>query len=88
MEVQQIPADNCWWRLPPRWPLCDGWAPVPPDAAGAETAFRIVPFHAPELVQRKLVRLPCGVYSAATSPDPVFGDGAGLRLITRDISTG
>lgn len=34
MEVQQIPAENCWWRLPPRWPLCDGWAPVPPDAAG------------------------------------------------------
>lgn len=51
----------------------------------AETAFRIVPSHAPQLVQRKLVHLPCGMYSAATSPDPVFDDGAGLRLITHDI---
>ncbi|MBO9643506.1 MAG: LysR family transcriptional regulator [Pseudacidovorax sp.] len=54
----------------------------------ADIAFRIVPFNAPDVVQRKLVRLPYGVYVATASPDPVFGDGAGFRLITHDTSTG
>lgn len=54
----------------------------------ADIAFRIVPFNAQDVVQRRLVRLPYGVYIAAGSPDPVFGDGAGFRLITHDTSTG
>lgn len=54
----------------------------------ADIAFRIVPFNAQDVVQRRLVRLPYGVYIAVGSPDPVFGDGAGFRLITHDTSTG
>lgn len=54
----------------------------------ADIAFRIVPFDNPDVVQRRLVRLPYGVYVAAGSPEPVFGDGAGFRLITHDTSTG
>ncbi|GHC77352.1 transcriptional regulator [Pseudorhodoferax aquiterrae] len=54
----------------------------------ADIAFRIVPFNAQDVVQRRLVRLPYGVYIAVDSPDPVFGDGAGHRLITHDTSTG
>jgi DNA-binding transcriptional LysR family regulator len=54
----------------------------------ADIAFRIVPFNAQDVVQRRLVRLPYGVYIAVGSADPVFGDGAGFRLITHDTSTG
>lgn len=54
----------------------------------ADIAFRIVPFNAQDVVQRRFVRLPYGVYTAVGSPDPVFGDGAGHRLITHDTSTG
>lgn len=54
----------------------------------ADTAFRIVPFDSPDVVQRRLVRLPYGVYVAADSPEPVYGDGTGFRLITHDTSTG
>lgn len=54
----------------------------------ADVAFRIVPFEGPDVVQRRLVRLPYGVYVAEGSPDPVLGDGAGFRLIMHDTSTG
>lgn len=54
----------------------------------ADIAFRIVPFDAPDIVQRRLTRLTYGAYVAADLPDPVFGDGAGFRLITMDTSTG
>lgn len=54
----------------------------------ADIAFRIVPFNAPDVVQRKLIRLPYGAYVAANAPEPVFGDGVGFRLITHDTSTG
>lgn len=54
----------------------------------ADIAFRIVPFNAPDVVQRRLIRLPYGAYVAASAPEPVFGDGAGFRLITHDTSTG
>lgn len=54
----------------------------------ADIAFRIVPFDNPDVVQRRLVRLPYGVYVAAGSPEPVYGDGGGFRLITHDTSTG
>ncbi len=55
---------------------------------GAAIAFRIVPLHELDVVQRKLVRLPYSVHVATASPDPVLGDGAGFRLITHDTSTG
>ncbi|WP_184533836.1 LysR family transcriptional regulator [Variovorax sp. Sphag1AA] len=54
----------------------------------ADVAFRIVPFNASDVVQRRLVRLPYGVYAAEDSANPVFGDGSGFRLITHDTSTG
>jgi len=54
----------------------------------ADIAFRIVPFDAPDVVQRRLARLPYGAYVAADAREPEFGDGAGFRLITHDTSTG
>jgi DNA-binding transcriptional LysR family regulator len=54
----------------------------------ADIAFRIVPFNSPDVIQRRLVRLAYGVYVAANSAEPVYGDGAGFRLITHDTSTG
>lgn len=54
----------------------------------ADIAFRIVPFEAADVVQRRLMRLSYGVYVAAGSPAPEAGDGAGFRLITHDTSTG
>jgi DNA-binding transcriptional LysR family regulator len=54
----------------------------------ADIAFRIVPFDTSDIVQKRLIRLPYGAYVPANSPDPVFGDGSGFRLITMDTSTG
>jgi DNA-binding transcriptional LysR family regulator len=54
----------------------------------ADIAFRIVPFDAPDVVQRRLIHMRYGVYVAADRPDPVVGDGAGYRLIVMDTSTG
>jgi len=54
----------------------------------ADIAFRIVPFDTSDIVQKRLVRLPYGTYVAVDSPEPVFGDGSGFRLITMDTSTG
>ena len=54
----------------------------------ADVAFRIVPFDAPDIVQRRLIDLRYGIYVAADSPDPVVGDGTGNRLIVMDTSTG
>ncbi len=67
----------------------DGHALVQPCASGeADIAFRIVPFDTPDIVQRRLIRLAYGAYVAADSREPVYGDGAGFRLITHDTSTG
>ncbi|UPA27234.1 LysR family transcriptional regulator [Shinella oryzae] len=54
----------------------------------ADVAFRIVPFNAADVVQRRLFRLEYGVYVTEDSPDPTYGDGSGFRLITHDTSTG
>jgi molybdate transport repressor ModE-like protein len=54
----------------------------------ADIAFRIVPFDAPDIVQRRLRHMPYGVYVATSSPDPHVGDGSGSRLIVMDTSTG
>lgn len=54
----------------------------------ADIVFRIVPLDAPDVVQRRLIRLAYGAYVAVDSPEPNYGDGAGFRLITHDTSTG
>ncbi len=54
----------------------------------ADVAFRIVPFDTADVVQRRLFRLEYGVYIAEEAADPEFGDGAGHRLITHELSTG
>lgn len=54
----------------------------------ADIAFRIVPFNAPDIVQRRLIQLPYGAYVAVGSPDPIPADGSGFRLIAMDTSTG
>lgn len=54
----------------------------------ADVAFRIVPFEEQDIVQRRLLRMRYGVYAAAAAPDPVPGDGAGIRLITPDAFSG
>ena len=54
----------------------------------ADIAFRIVPFDGSDIVQRRLTRMPYGVYVATDGADPVEGDGAGHRLIAMDTSTG
>lgn len=54
----------------------------------ADVAFRIVPFEGHDIVQRRLARMPYGVYVANSSVDPIEGDGAGNRLIAMDTSTG
>lgn len=54
----------------------------------ADIAFRIVPFDAPDVIQRRLFRLTYGAYVARKSSDPTYGDGTGFRLITHDTSTG
>ncbi len=54
----------------------------------ADIVFRIVPFDAPDVVQRRLIGLAYGAYVAVDSPEPHYGDGAGFRLITHDTSTG
>ncbi|MDQ0561977.1 DNA-binding transcriptional LysR family regulator [Rhizobium mesoamericanum] len=54
----------------------------------ADVAFRIVPFETADIVQRKLIEMPYGVYVASHQPDPKPGDGQGFRLITMDTSSG
>lgn len=54
----------------------------------ADVAFRIVPFEEQDTVQRRLLRMRYGVYVATAGPDPVVGDGSGIRLITPDTFSG
>ena len=54
----------------------------------ADIAFRIVPFDAPDVVQRRLIDMRYGVYVAANRTDPIVGDGTENRLIVMDTSTG
>ena len=54
----------------------------------ADVAFRIVPFDAPDIVQRRLMEMRYGVYVAADGADPIEGDGSGHRIIAMDTSTG
>lgn len=48
----------------------------------ADIAFRIVPFTEPDIVQRKLITLPYGLFAAVDAPAPnPGGDGPGLVLM-------
>jgi DNA-binding transcriptional LysR family regulator len=52
----------------------------------ADLAFRITPFDEPDVVSRKLLHMPYGVYVATDAPMPRAGDGAGTGLITMDTA--
>ncbi len=54
----------------------------------ADLAFRIQPFDEPDVVSRKLLHMPYGVYSGADHPPPQSGDGTGAGLITMDTAFG
>ena len=54
----------------------------------ADVAFRIRPFDEPDVVSRKLLTMPYGVYIRSGDPLPVVGDGSGSSLITMDGAFG
>jgi len=54
----------------------------------ADLAFRIQPFDEPDVVSRKLLRMPYGVYMAADHPHPVPGDGKGTSLLVMNLAFG
>lgn len=54
----------------------------------ADLAFRIRPFEGPDVVSRKLLRMPYGLYKAIGADSPVAGDGIGTALITMDTAFG
>jgi len=54
----------------------------------ADLAFRIQPFDEPDVVSRKLLRMPYGVYAAADHPRPVPGDGEGTSLLVMNLALG
>lgn len=47
----------------------------------ADIAFRIIPFDQPDIVQRRLMTMPYGLYTSAAVPFEPGPDGAGCRLI-------
>lgn len=54
----------------------------------ADLVFRITPFTEPEVISRKLMTIPYGLYAAADLPDPRY-DGAGdMPLVTMDEAFG
>jgi DNA-binding transcriptional LysR family regulator len=54
----------------------------------ADLAFRIRPFDEPDVVSRKLLHMPYGVYIGSGYPLPRIGDGAGTGLVTMDAAFG
>ena len=52
----------------------------------ADLAFRIMPFDEPDVVSRKLLRMPYGVYAAADYPRPKVGDGTGASLLVMNLA--
>lgn len=54
----------------------------------ADMVFRIKPFDEPEVVSRRLMHIPYGVYLKAGTIPPRTGDGAGTPLITMDTAFG
>lgn len=53
----------------------------------ADLVFRILPFEEPEVVSRRLLRIPYGVYVRAGTAEPV-GDGDGFPLVLMDTAFG
>ncbi|MFJ3259451.1 LysR family transcriptional regulator [Pseudomonas sp. NPDC086581] len=47
----------------------------------ADIAFRIIPFDQPDIVQRRLMTMPYGLYTSAAVPFEPGPDGAGCKLI-------
>jgi DNA-binding transcriptional LysR family regulator len=54
----------------------------------ADVAFRIQPFDEPDVVSRKLLRMPYGLYAKTGTPHPIAGSGADTALITMDTAFG
>lgn len=54
----------------------------------ADMVFRIKPFDEPEVISRRLMHIPYGVYLKAGTTPPRRGDGAGTALITMDTAFG
>lgn len=54
----------------------------------ADLAFRITPFREPEVISRRLMQIPYGVYLKAGSKPPRAGDGTGTALISMDTAFG
>jgi len=52
----------------------------------ADLVFRIRPFEGAEVVQRRLMTLDYALYGAPGQPEPTWGDGDGLSLITMDTA--
>ncbi len=47
----------------------------------ADIAFRIVPFDQPDIVQRRVMTMPYGLYTSASAPSVAPGDGSRCKLI-------
>jgi DNA-binding transcriptional LysR family regulator len=54
----------------------------------ADIAFRITPFDEADVVSRKLLRMPYGLYTAKGALHPTAGDGTGANLVTMDTAFG
>lgn len=54
----------------------------------ADLVFRIKPFTEPEIISRKLMTVPYGLYAAAGSQDPAYDGNDDLSLITMDEAFG
>lgn len=54
----------------------------------ADVAFRILPFAEADIVQRRLIDMPYGVYIAKELEAPELGHGEGFSLVTMDTSLG
>ncbi|OJW25596.1 MAG: LysR family transcriptional regulator [Rhodospirillales bacterium 69-11] len=54
----------------------------------ADLVMRIVPFTEPEVIARKLVTIPYGLYTGSDRWAPRAGDGAGCRLVLMDTAFG
>lgn len=54
----------------------------------ADLAFRIAPFDEPEVISRRLMRIPYAVYAREGAPPPTPGDGAESSLLVMDAAFG
>ncbi|NML76960.1 LysR family transcriptional regulator [Rhizobium sp. S-51] len=54
----------------------------------ADLVMRITPFEEPEVIARKLVTIPYGLYASPDHASPVMGDGDGCPLVLMDTAFG